>query len=122
MSSASGRQTVAVSMERTQPSQLQLLALSYTSTILVILALCCKPTAGGLTNTLGEDENSQPGVYLNKWAVHLDGDGKDAEAVAQAHGFVNRGQVSNKSSYVYLYWPHAALLENICYRGLTQPC
>lgn len=43
----------------------------------------------GLGSALGQQ------VYTNTWAVHIPGGPEEADGVAQKHGFVNHGHVSN---------------------------
>lgn len=33
------------------------------------------------------------GIYINTWAVHIEGGVEEAERIAQKHGFVSHGQV-----------------------------
>ena len=39
--------------------------------------------------------------YTTSWAVEIDGDSKEADRLAKAHGFLNMGQVY---SYKYPYY------------------
>lgn len=43
----------------------------------------------GLGSALGQE------VYTNTWAVHIPGGSEEADRVAQKHGFINHGHVSN---------------------------
>ncbi len=41
-------------------------------------------------------------VFLNKWAVHIDGDKQEAKRIAEKHGFKSHGQVRSNRGLVSL--------------------
>jgi len=65
---------------------------------LLCLAMSVRDDAGRMLDSRGKvmDEKVEAG-YSDSWVVEMDVDEKEADAVAESHGFVNLGQVDNCS-------------------------
>ena len=66
------------------------------------------PTVDVVSEEYDRATGSSPsGIYLNKWAVHIEGDAGHADDIAREHGFINNGQVGQtyfKSYFVSLHY------------------
>jgi len=62
--------------------------------------LLCAAVVGVLGGTSRASSSSADvGSYLNEWAAHIPGGHGVAQRVARELGYVNRGQVSNRTAF-----------------------